>query len=188
MRQILFISTICISLFASAQKFEPKWAGEVAVINVEGTDSAYVSTEKANVKVKTSNSAGRLLVGIGNTRRKAMIQGGQSPVQIKPQDEVVLIVRCKDNESDPTAFIQVVKFEQNKKERKTELASINWVGNVSEGNMKLMPYEADQYGKSSYILKFRPEDGEYGVRVLNPNERDEKVTIFYCFGIHREKK
>lgn len=188
MKQIIFFCAFCISIFVSAQNYEPKWAGEVVLITADGSDSISTPTEKANVKIKTSHSAGRLLVGIGNTRRKALIQGGQSPVQITPQNEVVLIVKCKDNESDPTSFIQIVKFESNKKERKTELANVNWVGSVSEGNMDLIQYEADQYGKSSYILKFRPQDGEYGVRVLNPNDNDEKVTIFYCFGIHNGKE
>ena len=95
-------------------------------------------------------------------------------------------MKCKDNESDPTSFIQIVKFEEKKKERKAELSSVNWIGNVSEGNMEYVPYEADTYGKSSYILKVAPIEGEFGVRVLNPNEKDEKVVLFYCFGAHEE--
>jgi hypothetical protein len=52
--------------------------------------------------------------------------------------------------------------------------------------MEYVPYEADTYGKSSYILKVAPIEGEFGVRVLNPNEKDEKVVLFYCFGAHEE--
>lgn len=48
--------------------------------------------------------------------------------------------------------------------------------------MQRIPYEADLYGKSSYILTMPPVYGEFGVRVLNPNDRDEKAPIFYCFG------
>lgn len=64
----------------------------------------------------------------------------------------------------------------------------NWVGNVSEGNMKLVPYEADQYGNSSYILTIKPQEGEFGVRIVNPNDRDEKVPILYCYGSHNTPK
>ena len=187
MKHLSFIIAFCIALFVNAQQFEPKWVGEVSIAQIQRNDTVMIPTEKANVKIKTSNSAGRLLVGIGNTRRKVVIQGGESPVRINPDGEVTLIIKCKDNESDPSSFIQIVKFENKKKERRTELSNINWVGNVSQGNMELVPYDADQYGKASYILKFQPAEGEYGVRVLNPNEKDEKVTIFYCFGIHNEK-
>lgn len=155
---------------------------------MNGQDSISIPTEKCNVKIKTSHSAGLLLTGFGNTRRKVVIQGGLSQVQITPQNEVALIVKCKDNESDPTSFIQIVKFESKKKERKTELANVNWLGETSEGNMNIVQYDAEQYGKSSYILKFHPQDGEYGVRILNPNNNDEKITIFNCFGIHSVKK
>ncbi|MDE6041206.1 MAG: hypothetical protein K2F99_06460 [Muribaculaceae bacterium] len=168
---------------STAQSFEPKWIGSASALICE-EDTASVPLEVANIQIKTSNSAGRLLVGIGNTRQKVVIKGGQSPVQLASGQPVTLIVRCKDNQQDPRTFIQVVKFEEKKKERKTELANINWLGNVTEGDIKYVPYEADMYGKSSYILTFPPEDGEYGVRILNPDEKDEKAPVFMCFGVH----
>ncbi len=50
---------------AMAQRFEPKWVGEVAVLDCSA-DTVMIPTEKANVQVKTSNSAGRILFDIGN--------------------------------------------------------------------------------------------------------------------------
>jgi hypothetical protein len=47
---------------------------------------------------------------------------------------------------------------------------------------ELVPFEADVYGKSSYILTLQPRNGEFGVRIVNPNNLDEKVPIFNCFG------
>ncbi|WP_304405782.1 hypothetical protein [Turicimonas muris] len=180
---LIFAILITFTLSAFAQMFEPEWVGEVSVLKIDG-DTLSIPTEKSIPQVKTSASAGRLLVGIGNVRRKAVIKNGRSTTQIQPDDEITLVVRCKDNESDPTSFIQVVKFEEKKKERKTELANVNWLGNVSEGNMDFLPFTGKRYGKSSYILTFQAPEGEYGVRVLNPNKEDEKVTVFYCFGIH----
>lgn len=170
-------------LLAFSQQYEPEWAGEVAVLEIDG-DTVSIPTEKSIPKVKTSASAGRLLVGIGNVRRKAVIKNGRATTQIHPKGNVTLVVKCKDNDTDPTTFIQVVKFEEKKKERRTELANINWLGNVSEGNMEFVAFNGKKYGKSSYILTFPANDGEYGVRVLNPNDKDEKATVFYCFGIH----
>lgn len=182
----LFVISSFFLFSANAQKFEPKWAGTVVALQIEGNDTVSIPTEKANIKVKTAHSAGRLLVGIGNTRQKCIIQGGTSTTQLPANNTVFLIVKCKDNDTDPSSFIQIVKFEQKKKERKAELANVNWLGNVSEGNMDMISYEAESYGKSSYILSFEPQEGEFGVRILNPNEKDEKITIFHCFGIHKD--
>ena len=186
MKKLLILTFIITFGFcAFAQKFEPEWAGEVGVLKIDG-DTIVIPTEKSIPQVKTSSSAGRLLVGIGNVRKKAVIKNGRSATQIQPDDIVTLVVKCKDNDSDPTSFIQVVKFEEKKKERKTELANENWLGNVSEGNMEFVNFNGKKYGKSSYILTFQANEGEYGVRVLNPNDKDEKVTVFYCFGIHND--
>lgn len=188
MRKCL-ITFVCIivSMHLSAQKFEPKWVGEVCVLNVNG-DTIMTPAEKASVQVKTTQSAGRLLVGIGNVRQKVIVKGGQSPVQVSYDKPVTIVVKCKENDIDPSTFIQLIKFEEKSKERKTELAMENWIGNVSEGNMKLIPYEAEQYGRSSYILTVNPQEGEFGVRVLNPTDRDEKVPILYCYGSHNPSK
>lgn len=182
----MLFAICCTVLPTKAQKFEPKWVGEVRVLQIT-SDTVSTATEKAPVTIKTSASAGRLIVGIGNVRQKVTIQGGQSTTQLEPLgDYVYLVVKCKDNESDPTSFIQIVKFEEKKKERRSELAKENWLGSTTEGNMTIIPYEPEQYGKASYLLKMPMQEGEFGVRVLNPNDKDEKLTIFYCFGIHKK--
>ena len=171
---------------ANAQQFEPKWSGTVCALKIE-TDTIAIPLEKANVKVKTAASAGMILTGIGKVRKKYVIEGNQSTTQLNPYQPIVLIVKCKDNESEPYSFIRIVKFEEKKKERKAELANLNWLGKSSEGNMELIPYEAEVYGKSSYILTFTPPLGEFGVIIRNPNELDEKITIFHCFGVHENQ-
>lgn len=186
MKRLIFLTILSAAGFiASAERFEPQWVGEVAVLKIDG-DTISIPTEKSIPKIKTSSSAGRIIVGIGNVRRKAVFKNGRSSTQLQPGDAVSIVVKCKDNDIDPTTFIQVVKFEEKKKERKTELANVNWLGNVSEGNMELVSFDGKRYGESSYILTFPANEGEYGVRVLNPNEQDEKPPLFYCFGIHNE--
>lgn len=181
------ILSLALCLFAAgvtfAQSYEPKWVGDVNIITFD-TDTVAAQAEKSNVQIKTSDSAGRILFGIGNTRRKIVIKGGRSTVQLQPTDTITLIVRCKDNDYDPTSFIQVVKFEEKKKERKAEISNVNWLGSVSEGNLIYVPYQADKYGAHSYILKFKAEHGEYGVRNFNPENVDERSMVFYCFGLH----
>ena len=138
-KYILLSIFLALGMFVSAQQFEPEWAGEVAVLRVDG-DTLSIPTEKSIPQVKTSASAGRLLVGIGNVRRKAVLKNGRATTQIPQTGTITLVVKCKDNETDPTTFIQLVKFEEKKKERKTELANVNWLGNVSEGNMEYINF------------------------------------------------
>ena len=166
-----------------AQNFEPKWIGEVKLLEID-QDTLPIAAEKANIQIKTTQSAGKILFDIGNVRKKCIIKGSKSPVQCNINKPIILVVKCKDNEVDPSTFIQIVKFEETRKERKTELAMENWIGNVSEMNSTLIPFEAEQYGKSSYLLTMQPQEGEFGVRVLNPETLDSKAPIFYCFGIH----
>lgn len=169
------------SLSTKAQKYEPKWIGQVVALLVDN-DTISKTIEKASVQVKTKQSAGRILVGIGPVRQKVYIKGSASPVQFDPSEPITFIVRCKDNETDPTSVIQVVEFERGRNERRTELAMQNWLGNTSEGNMKLIPFEADSYGSHSYIITLPPLYGEFGIRIVNPDNVDEKVPIFSCFG------
>ena len=186
-KTVVTMVMVISSIMSYGQQFEPKWIGQVVMLNIEGNDTIAIPAEKANVQIKTNASAGRIIAGIGNVRRKIIIRGATSGVQMKSDSEIQLLVKCRDNSIDPTTFIQIVKFEETKKERKTELAHENWLGNVSEGNMKYVSFDADQYGKSSYILRFPSIEGEFGVQVLNPENRDEQIPIFYCFGVHKTK-
>ena len=107
MKKLIFLTIFLVfGLCAFAQQFEPEWAGEVNILKIDG-DTIAIQTEKSIPQIKTSSSAGRLLVGIGNVRSKAVIKNGKSTTQIKPNDVITLVVRCKDNETDPTTFIQV---------------------------------------------------------------------------------
>ncbi|MCM1484288.1 MAG: hypothetical protein NC043_08115 [Muribaculaceae bacterium] len=187
MMRLLISMTLVLAmgaLNAMAQKYEPKWAGEVAVLQVIDGDTIAVPAEKSNVKLRTSASAGLILFDIGNVREKMIIKGGRSTTQIKLGYPIMLIVRCKDNLNDPASFIQVLEFEEKKKERRIELAKLNWLGTLTQNDLDHVPYKADKYGESSYILTLEPQFGEYGVRVLNPDNVDEKMTIFNCFGVH----
>ena len=121
-KHLLLSFLFTLGFFASAQNFEPEWAGEVVILKVDG-DTISIPTEKSIPQVKTASSAGRLLVGIGNVRIKAVLKNGRATAQIPQTGTVTLVVKCKDNETDPTTFIQLVKFEEKKKERKTELAN-----------------------------------------------------------------
>lgn len=50
--------------------------------------------------------------------------------------------------------------------------------------MNYVVYTAKRYGNSSYLLRLEPEEGEYGVRVYSPEQDNDKIVIFQCFGLH----
>ena len=183
----LFLITLFCFVFRPSniysQQYEPKWVGAVNILSIEG-DTISVPAEKANVQIKTTQSAGKIIFDIGNIRQKGIIKGSKSPIQCDVNKPIYIVVKCKENEVDPTNFIQIIKFEETRKERRTELAMENWLGNTSELNSIIVPYEADTYGKSSYILRMEPQEGEFGVRILNPDALDSRAPIFYCFGSH----
>ena len=76
------ILSLALCLFAAgvtfAQSYEPKWVGDVNIVTFD-TDTVTTPAEKSNVQIKTSDSAGRILFGIGNTRRKIVIKGVARP-------------------------------------------------------------------------------------------------------------
>lgn len=81
----LFIFTVLVmfGLCASAQKFEPEWVGEVNILKIDG-DTVVIPTEKSVPQIKTSSSAGRILVGIGNVRSKAVLKMADPRLRYSP--------------------------------------------------------------------------------------------------------
>ncbi len=180
-----FLISLWLTLQSFGQQYEPEWLGEVVVLKID-TDTLAMPADKSIPKIKTSYSLGAILFDIGNERRKYVVKGPRATTQLEACDSCTLslIVKYKDNDSDPTSFIQLVKFEEKKKDRRAEIAKVNWVGELSEDNMNYVKYQAKRYGSSSYILTFPAKEGEYGVKLRNPDNEDEKVDLFYCFGLH----
>ena len=181
----LFLILLCALTIphVNAQQFEPKWSGSACALEVVEADTIVIPLEKTIAQIKESYLLHALTDGIANAKVLCTIQGPESTSHLKPNQPITLLVRCKNNETDPFSFIQVVKFDSKKKERRTELAKGNFI-KTTKNNMNFIHFEAESYGKASYILKLPPLSGEYGVRVLNPDALDEKETIFHCFGVY----
>ena len=80
------------SVYAMSQSLEPKWAGSVSLIVVDG-DSIAVSAEGLNVKVKTANSVGRLHGYRQHKRAKVVVAGPSSTTQLKADAPVLILVK-----------------------------------------------------------------------------------------------
>jgi hypothetical protein len=178
--RLLFFITV--SLNAQEKIIEPKFIGEAFIIK---SDSTILKLEKEQVILKTKIGASVYLTGIGKIKTEISVPGCCSGLVYSPDNEIKLVVRAIDNETDPLSIIQVFKFQKKKKERLAELASIGTFSGGSSNNLIYLKFSADKYGEKSYILTIKEFErgAEYGVIVKNPNALDERQTIVSTFCI-----
>ena len=185
MRKILF--TVCLlasAIVCKAQsKYEPEFIGETNLLCISQNDTVSMALDKESAKIKSKAGASLYLTGIGSVKTRIHVQGNTSSCIEKTDSEYRLIVRSSNNDQDPNSFIQLVKFEVKKDERRCEIGKINTFKGSSAGTEQLVEYKAKRYGESSYELFFNPEPGEYGIFLSNPDSRDEKRIIVYCFTV-----
>jgi len=177
-RIAIFLIAAIASLGLFAQNVEePSFIGETLLLNADETTTPL---QKQTIQVK-------LQTNMFTVTQKLIVGGCCAGVRAE-SGQIQLIVRAVDNNSDPLSIIQVFKFDAKKKDRRAELASASAYGATS-GKMKLVPFTAKKFGESSYLLTISHiAPGEYGIIVLNPNMKDEKITVVSSFGIDNIKK
>lgn len=184
MKKILSIVAVAMLMVcgnASAQNAEPEFVGEVNLVMKDGTAKLL---DKENVQIKTKAAASLYLTGIGSVKSRITIGTPQAETRVANGTPFTLVVRAVDNNSDPVAVITLFKFDIKGKERRAELSKVNTFKGQSDGNMKHVEFKAKKYGKSSYELTIpNIEQGEYGVMIHNPNDKDEKAAVVACFGV-----
>jgi hypothetical protein len=188
MKKIIILSLLLltsISIYAQKQVAEPDFIGESFLLN---SDNSTINLEKETIQIKTKASILNYMGGIGalvgKTKSKINIQNCCSNSRTKTKNNLAIVIKAVDNETDPLAIISIFKFEQKGESRKAELASYSVVGGASENNLNYIKYTAKRYGKSSYIITISAIDaGEYGINVKNPNNKDDKSTIVSTFGV-----
>lgn len=173
---------IASSIYAQDQIKEPTFAGEGFIIK---DDNSFLELEKEQVQIKTKAGISVYLAGIGKVKSKINVPGCCSGSSHKPENEIKLVVRAVDNETDPLSIIQVFKFKKKKNKRLAELSSFGTFSGGSSNNLNYLKFKAERYGKKSYLLTINNfERGvEYGVIVNNPNSLDKRQTIVSTFGI-----
>jgi hypothetical protein len=90
---------------------------------------------------------------------------------------------CIPNTEDGGVF----QFEVHHSSRKALIATADVFGS-SNNKFNSLTFHASKYGKSSYDIDMSSLPvGEYGVIVSNPNNRDSKSALIYCFGVGKPK-
>jgi len=177
---ILFLSSI--SIFSQEKVKEPTFIGEAFIIQ---PDNSILELEKEQVQFKTRAGVSVYLTGIGKVKTKIDIPGCCSSASLNPKNEIKLVIRAVDNETDPLSIIQVFKFKKMKKKRLAEIASAGTFSGSSLNNLDYLEFKGEKYGEKSYLLTINEytRGEEYGIIVNNPNSLDQKQLIVSTFGI-----
>lgn len=185
MKNFLFSLAVIfsISLWSQEKINEPDFIGEAFILN---PDQSILKMEKQTVQMKTKAGASVFLTGIGKVKTKIQIDGCCSNSVYTPvNDEIKIVVRAVDNETDPLSIIQIFKFDKRSKKRLAELSSVGTFAGGSSNNLEYLRFSAEKYGKNSYLLTINTfeKDVEYGLIVNNPNALDQKSIVVSTFSV-----
>ncbi|APG65896.1 hypothetical protein LPB136_11190 [Tenacibaculum todarodis] len=176
---VLFL--ISILTYSQEKIQEPNFIGEAFILK---SDNTPLVMEKQNVKLRTGAGFSIALVTVAKTKTKIRVEGCCSTAIYNPENEIKIVVRAVDNETDPMSIVNIFKFKRKKKKRLAELASYG-IWSSSTNNLDLLKFKGEKYGEKSYLLTINKfdRDSEYGIIVTNPNSLDEKRAIVSTFAI-----
>jgi len=177
------VLSLCATMSAMAQVTapEPEFSEETMLLT---SDSEGVILKRENGYIKTKAGASLYLTGIGKVKSRLTIDGNKSLSSIKAGRTARLILRAKDNTTDPNSFINIFKFDIYKnKERRYQLAEVGTLSASKTSNLASVDFKAKKYGESSYLIQLEDlEPGEYGIIIGDPNNANTKngmkVTTF----------
>ena len=160
---------------------EPEFIGEAFILN---QDNSILPLDKQTIEFRTSAGIDVGLISVARTKQKIQVEGCCSKAVHTPEDQIQIVLRAVDNETDPMSIVNIFKFKQKRKKRTAELASYGIWGN-SKNNLERLEFEGSRYGEKSYLLTIDnfDRDSEYGIIVTNPNSLDEKSIIVSTFAI-----
>lgn len=159
---------------------EPEFADQILLL-VNDNKGVLLSRENGTVKAKAGASL--YLVGIGKVKSRLTLPGKMSTSKVKGGATTRLIIKAKDNETDPRSFVSIMKFEVTGKERRYQLFETGTLSKTESNNLSSVDFNAKKYGKSSYYVVLEDlKPGEYGIVLGDPNNTTEKnsykVTTF----------
>jgi hypothetical protein len=153
-------------------------AKQTVKYNPETTYGLYQIKQELNESYKDEKK------GDGKVKSRLTIDGNKSLSSIKASRTARLILRAKDNTTDPNSFINIFKFDIYKnKERRYQLAEAGTLSASKTSNLASIDFKAKKYGESSYLIQLEDlEPGEYGIIIGDPNNANTKngmkVTTF----------
>ncbi|MCU0321574.1 MAG: hypothetical protein MUE72_04115 [Chitinophagaceae bacterium] len=167
------IFVFCLSfcaIFCQVKIVEPEFAGEAFLVK---NDTSYIKLSKSISQLKYNP----VTVLFSPSKVYLQIDSCCSSTRVSFDTLITIIVKSIDNKTDPMSIIGVFKFEQKRKLRRAEVASMG-IFSSTANNKNYVKYEAKKYGESSYLLTIQiSEKGEFGVIVRNPNSPVNAAAI-----------
>ncbi|AGC76240.1 hypothetical protein LX97_00909 [Nonlabens dokdonensis] len=161
----LFLTLVLLSsYFTLAQNDivapEPDFEGEISFVK-DGKE--LVELEMVTTSMKSGQSVGRMLSGIGKVKARVVAKGKTSTTVIQKDEIIYFIYNHGSNNLRPDKVAQLLKFEQRKKTREYLIASSSNVSGQTETNVvEGIKFKGSKYGETSYLIKVSNlEPGEY---------------------------
>ena len=175
----LILIGLFLSLNCNSQELaiaEPEFAEETILVI---SDSEGLLLKRENGTIKTKAGASLYLTGIGKIKSRLTLSGVHSINTTKGTSTTRLIIKAKDNETDPNSFINIFKFEIYKnKERRYQLAEAGTFSKTERNNLSSVDYKAKKYGENSYLILLEDlTSGEYGIVLGDPNSQNSKNSM-----------
>ena len=174
---LLLVTTFTMYLNVSAQEVtveEPEFAEETLLL-LSDTQGETLAREDGFFQFSRGWSKVKTMLVLSGIRSKSYTAKGKTTTR--------LVIKAKDNLTDPHSFINIFKFEVKNDERRYQLSEAGLGGKYKTNNLSSINYSAKRYGESSYLITLNGlTPGEYGIVIGDPNTANTKnawkVTTF----------
>ena len=119
-----------------------------------------------------SDIAGTVNGLAGSSGMDVIFKGGTSSYAIQGGQDVRLLIRGADNETDPMDSYRIVRFKASKKERRIQWMEFDasLIGSDETKKAGYVQFIGHKYGEQSYLLTIPSSElqpGEYGIFYMN---------------------
>lgn len=191
-----FVNSYCIMTSETAYDVLPKESGEIQKhqnkvgklaklagglssigvgaglvgLSTAGSASGVISGAKVvSTAIGVDMAADGISVLAGASGMDIVFNGGRSTYQIKGTgQEINLLIKGENNETDPMELYRIVRFTTSKKERRIQWIQFepSLMGGDKAKKAGYVNFTGHKYGKQSYMLTIPAEEvtkGEYGI-------------------------
>ena len=156
---------------------EPDFIGGVVCVN---SDSSTVPLNKEFGELRSGtswkyNSWNALSLYVDGATSSLTLKSGRN----------IFLIKVADNNLDPSYTITLLRFDRKSSSRRAVLSLDNSgtiMASKTISDYKVM-FDAQKYGKSSYLISVFLEKGEYGVVLAKPDGTIDEHPIVHCFTI-----
>ena len=116
-----------------------------------------------------ASAAGTVSGLAGSSGMDIIFKGGHSPYSVKfDGNNVRLLIKGENNDTDPMDSYRIVRFKESKKERRIQWIEFEsaLIGSDETKQAGYVQFEGHKYGNQSYLLTIPAselEKGEYGI-------------------------